>query len=52
MFHYEDGGYIIYKNTLVIYTEYDGYNEERTNQYNNIDTKRYDILWNERKIYK
>ena len=52
MMHYENGGYIIYKNTLVISTEYDGYNEERTNQYNNINTKRYDILWNERKIYK
>jgi poly(beta-D-mannuronate) lyase len=47
----KSSGNIIYKNTLVISTEYDGYNEERTNQYNNINTKRYDILWNERKIY-
>jgi mannosyltransferase OCH1-like enzyme len=52
MFHYQEGGYIIYKNTFVISTEYDGYNEERTNQYNNINTKRYDVLWNERKVYK
>jgi mannosyltransferase OCH1-like enzyme len=52
MFHYEHGGYIIYKNTLVVSTEYDEYSEERNNLYNNINTKRYDALWNERKIYK
>ena len=52
MFHFEDGGYIIYKNTLVISTEYNEYNEERDLQYKNINTKRYDVLWNERRIYK
>jgi len=52
MFHYKHGGFIIYKNTFVISTEYNEYNEERTNQYNNINTKRYDILWNEKNIYK
>ena len=46
------GGYIIYKNILVISTEYPEYNEERLKAYNSLNTKRYDQLWNERKIYK
>jgi mannosyltransferase OCH1-like enzyme len=46
------GGYIIYKNILVISTEYPEYYEERTKAYNSLNTKRYDKLWNERKIYK
>ena len=46
------GGYIIYKNILVISTEYPEYNDERKNTYNNLNTKRYDALWHERKIYK
>lgn len=46
------GDYIVYKNTLVISTEYPEYNEERTNAYNSLHTKRYDALWHERKIYK
>jgi len=50
--HYEGGGYIIYKNRFIISTEYPEYNHERTTTYNNINTKRYDQLWNERKIYK
>lgn len=49
--HYKHGGYIIYKNRFVISTEYPEYNNERTNTYNNINTKRYDQLWNERAIY-
>jgi hypothetical protein len=53
MFHLDpQGGYIVYKNILVISTEYPEYNEERTNAYNSLNTKRYDKLWNERKIYK
>jgi mannosyltransferase OCH1-like enzyme len=52
MTHYEGGGYIIYKNRFVISTEYPEYNHERTTTYNNMSTKRYDQLWNERKIYK
>ena len=53
MFHLDpQGGYIIYKNTFVISTEYPEYNEERTKTYNSLNTKRYDQLWNERKIYK
>jgi mannosyltransferase OCH1-like enzyme len=49
--HYEEGGYLIYKNRFVISTEYPEYNQERTNVYNNINKKRYNIMWNERKIY-
>ena len=51
MEHYKNGGYIIYKNRFVISTEYPEYNEERTNTYNKINTKRYDKLWEERAIY-
>ena len=49
--HYNGGGYIIYKNRFVISTEYPEYNNERTNTYNNINTKRYDKLWHEKAIY-
>jgi penicillin V acylase-like amidase (Ntn superfamily) len=52
MKHYEDGGYVIYKNRFVISTEYPEYDSERTNTYNSLNTKRYDGLWNERRIYK
>lgn len=52
MDHYEDGGYIIYKNRFIISTEYPEYNDERTSTYNSINTKRYDGLWNDRNIYK
>ena len=50
--HYEGGGYILYKNRFIISTEYPEYNHERTTAYNNNNTKRYDQLWNERKIYR
>ena len=50
--HYIHGGYVLYKNIFVISTEYPEYNNERTSTYNIINTKRYDILWNERNIYK
>ena len=49
--HYNGGGYIIYKNRFVISTEYPEYNNERTNAYNKINTKRYDKLWHENAIY-
>lgn len=52
MFHYMDGGYIIYKDRFVISTEYPEYNNERLTTYNAINTKRYDALWNEKNIYK
>ena len=52
MRHYDDGGYIIYKNRFVISTEYPEYNTERTKSYNGINTKRYDKLWENRTIYK
>jgi len=50
--HYQGGGYVIYKNRFIISTEYPEYNHERTTTYNNINTKRYDQLWNERNIYR
>ncbi len=49
--HYKDGGYLIYKNQFVISTEYPEYNSERLSTYNSKATKRYDLLWNERRIY-
>jgi len=52
MVHYENGGYIIYKNRFVISTEYPEYNTERSNVYNKLNKKRYDIMWNEKNIYK
>jgi len=52
MLHFQNGGYIIYKNRFVISTEYTEYSDERTTTYNNINTKRYDQLWDERRIYK
>jgi len=50
--HHLGGGFIIYKNRFVISTEYPEYNTERIQTYNSLNTKRYDILWNDRHIYK
>lgn len=50
--HYENGGYLIYKNRFIISTEYEEYNSERTKTYEKINLKRYDVMWSERKIYK
>jgi len=52
MFHYSEGGYIIYKNRFIISTEYPEYNYERKTAYDLINTKRYDILWDKKNIYK
>lgn len=52
MKHYDDGGYIIYKNRFIISTEYNEYDSERIQTYEKINLKRYNILWNERNIYK
>lgn len=52
LIHYEDGGFIIYKNRFIISTEYPEYNTERSSVYNSIKTKRYNVLWEEKKIYK
>jgi mannosyltransferase OCH1-like enzyme len=52
LYHYQGGGYIIYKKHFVISTEYPEYNQERSEIYANINTKRYDKLWNEHSIYK
>lgn len=52
MKHYENGGYIIYKNRFIISTEYNEYNSERTKTYENKNLKRYDAMWNEKNIYK
>lgn len=50
--HYVGGGYIIYKNRFIMSTEYPEYNNERTIANKSINKKRYNILWDERKIYK
>jgi mannosyltransferase OCH1-like enzyme len=50
--HYKNGGYIIYKNKFVIATQYPEYNKERTKQYSIINSKRYNLWWDERQIYK
>ena len=52
LYHYQGGGYIVYKNRFVISTEYPEYDKERSKTYNSLNTKRYNILWNERHIYK
>jgi mannosyltransferase OCH1-like enzyme len=52
LIHYKDGGFIIYKNRFIISTEYPEYNTERSSVYNSIKTNRYNVLWDERKIYK
>ena len=51
LYHYEGGGYVIYKNRFVFSTEYPEYNKERTQIYTAINKKRYDVMWNERNIY-
>ena len=43
---------LIYKNRFIISTEYNEYDSERTETYQNKNLKRYDAMWNERKIYK
>ncbi len=50
--HYSGGGYIIFKNKFVISTEYPEYDIERRAIYNSLNTKRYDVLWNNNNIYK
>ena len=52
LIHYDDGGYIIYKNRFVISTDYKDYNKERTQMNDTKNLKRYDILWHEKNIYK
>lgn len=52
MTHYENGGFIIFKDRFVISTEYPEYNSERTHMYNSINSKRYDALWFDKNIYK
>jgi mannosyltransferase OCH1-like enzyme len=52
LFHFYGGGYIIYKNRFVISTSYPEYDNERRISYDKLNTKRYDKLWNERKIYR
>ena len=52
LYHYQGGGYIIYKNRFIISTEYPEYNKEREKVYNSLNTKRYDAMWYERRIYR
>ena len=49
---YKDGGYIIYKNRFVISTEYPEYRHEQQELYNNLHTKKYGQLWDEKSIYR
>jgi len=46
------GGYIVYKDKLIISTDYPEYNEEISNTYRHIGTKKYFQMWEERNIYK
>jgi predicted alpha/beta-fold hydrolase len=52
--HFKYGGHLTYKNRFVISTEYPEYNSERTATYNKIKSniKRYNEMWQERRIYK
>ena len=50
-FH-NDGKFIIYKNRFVISTEYPEYRHEQQELYNNLHTKKYGQLWDERAIYR
>jgi hypothetical protein len=50
MTHFIGGNYIIYKKRFVITTVYPEYHQERDQTYDNINTKRYDALWDEKKI--
>jgi mannosyltransferase OCH1-like enzyme len=52
LIHYIKGGYIIYKNRFIISTEYPEYHTERLELHNKLNTKRYDVLWFEKAIYK
>jgi mannosyltransferase OCH1-like enzyme len=52
MTHFIGGNYIIYKKRFVITTVYPEYHQERDQTYDNINTKRYDALWNEKNIYR
>ena len=52
LFHYIKGGYVIYKNRCVFSTSYPEYEKERKSSYNLINTKHYNEMWAERKVYK
>lgn len=52
LLHYKGGGFLIYKKMFVISTTYPSYGSEREQTYKSINIKRYDELWNARKIYK
>jgi mannosyltransferase OCH1-like enzyme len=49
--HFEQGGFITYKNDFIMSTTYSEYDIERSETYNKNNTKRYDKLWNEKRIY-
>jgi mannosyltransferase OCH1-like enzyme len=52
LYHYSQGGYIIFKNKFIISTEYPEYNKERGQLHNKTKTKYYAQSWNDRHIYK
>lgn len=50
--HYKYGSFICYRKRFIISTEYPEYDQERRNTYNQLNTKRYDLLWIDRNIYR
>ena len=52
MNHFIYGGYIIYNNRFIISTEYPEYNSDMMSEYNLLNTKKYNNLWLEKKIYR
>ena len=52
MNHFIYGGYIIYNNRFIISTEYPEYNSDIMSVYNLLNTKKYNNLWFEKKIYR
>ena len=52
MKHYDDGGYIIYKNRFIISTEYNEYSKERNDMFIVSNLQHYSEMWHNKNIYK
>jgi len=52
IFHPEQGGYLIYRGRSIISTMYKEYRQEQNSTYVKINKQRYNIMWNNRNIYK
>jgi mannosyltransferase OCH1-like enzyme len=50
--HAQEGGYLIYKGRPIISTMYKEYRLEQNRTYAKINKQRYNIMWNNRNIYK